>query len=67
MKTFIIKSWTYTADRPNESFVEVAVVSNIGDIQQQMLYSFVIEGRYESITSEFKQLVEDKLNNANLL
>ncbi|GEM_PF-4242992 len=68
MKQFDIVSWAYTADKPLETQVKVAVTAEVAPgIGKTENYEFTLKQRFETMSDEFKAAVHDVLLSAQLL
>lgn len=68
MKQFDIVSWAYTADKPEDTQVKVAVKSEVvPGIGKTENYEFTLQQRFETMSDEFKAAVQAVLLDAQLL
>jgi hypothetical protein len=67
MKEFQILTWSTYGDKPNKTFVTVAILEPVGKIQKRTEYQFEVFGRFESITNEFLEAVRLELDDGQLL
>ena len=67
MKSFRITSWTVNANEPDITHVMVSVLSQLGLVTKTDNYEFSVSGRFDAITPEFEQAVQQVLMEANLI
>lgn len=67
MKNFRISSWTTLAERPNETYVVATTLEDVNGIEKRESYEFWVDGKFDTITPEFEQIVKDKLLAAGVL
>lgn len=68
MKEFQIAGWSYQAERPNETDVQVDVIDQVvPGIARKTRYEFTLTQRFELMSDEFMKAVKDILLESHLL